>query len=166
MENVPRYVFALVRFPQFAQVTGSVACRQGDLLTTFCFLVALCKQTIGKYHLKTKGGCSKLTIFSTQDVLYSFTAGWLYNEAVPVPDRQQLDRDLLHLRIGDTIRTKVEGEVGGVDCSPQKTDINAIIVLVPIAIFVAPPLLLLLYFLFKMPQVPVSRRVGRRPVSE
>lgn len=45
----------------------------------------------------------RVTVFETEDVLYQFNAGWLYNRNVSVRRRQAIDRELVGLRIDGTV---------------------------------------------------------------
>lgn len=48
-----------------------------------------------------------LTIYETENPLYEFNGGWLYNSLVDVAERKQVDRELTALRINGTVRVTV-----------------------------------------------------------
>lgn len=116
-------------------------------------------EVVGKFLINEVSSCDNLTIFETQDVLYQFNGGWLYNSRVNDTDRKLIDRELISLRIDGTVRRFIEDEVGGFSCSSGlRADIGPMIILVPCLIFVFPPLLgsVLVLLLWKH-----TKRLGR-----
>ncbi|CAN8073779.1 unnamed protein product [Agarophyton chilense] len=124
-------------------------------------------EVLGKYLLMQHSSCSELTVFETQDVLYQFNGGWLYNSKVSEERRMLVDRELVGLRVKGRTRELVEDALQGhtEECSKSNTlDIGPMIILIPCLIFVIPPLLcsvLVLVLWKKKPQ----RRNGNETES-
>lgn len=94
------------------------------------------------FLLCTEMCAGELTVFETRDVLYHFNAGWLYNDRCDQEMKKQIDRELVALRINGSIRKAVEETIEKDSCSTSvNSDIGPFIILVPVCVFVLPPLI-------------------------
>lgn len=95
----------------------------------------------GRYLLATRSSCGEMMIFETKETLFNFNAGWLYNEGSDEEFRMRVDRELVGLRINGTTRRLIDEAVGDFSCETEvRADIGPLVIVVPCALFVLPPL--------------------------
>lgn len=110
---------------------------------------AVTYSAMADYQLRDRKKCSDLTFYSTEKRLYSFGAGWLYGAKVSNTTRRKIDKTILDLRLTDKMRELVQNitKQSG-NCSADRGDIEAPIILLPLAVLVGPCLLGLAVVLF------------------
>lgn len=101
---------------------------------------------MGEFQLRERGKCQELAVRGTEKRLYSFGAGWLFGRQVPDNLKRLIDQMILDLRVTDKMRELVEEYLepgGGKECSADRGDIEAPIILLPLVVLVGPCLAIL-----------------------
>lgn len=81
-----------------------------------------------RFEIKKRGACNKLTVFHPKSALASVPAGMYYSLGVPEPRREALDREILELRLDNTIQVEIDRGNPLPDCHPEKASIGPSVV--------------------------------------
>lgn len=102
-------------------------------------------ESVGRYLLNAHGACNDLAIMQTDDVLYSFNGGWLFNTGVPAVKRQRMNSAMITSRMSGKLKSMIEDGIDDKNCKvEEKTKFQPQHILIPFSALMMPLVLTVL----------------------